>query len=298
MSDRWRNYLNSDILSSITNLDLRARRIVEGFISGLHKSPFRGFSVEFAEHREYSPGDEIKHIDWKVWGKSDRYVIKEYEEETNLSCTILLDISESMRYGSGSITKLDFAGLVAASLSYLLLKQKDSVGIAYFDDTLRKHFRPSNRMSHLRDMLTYLAEEVHPTQKTDVATTFHRVAEESHRRGMFILISDMFADIDELMNGLKHFRFKRNEVLVIQVLDEAERTFPFERQTLFRGLEQSGELLTNPKSLRRGYLRVFNRFLQDLEQQCNTSSIDFLSLSTSDPLEVVLAHFLAQRSTR
>jgi uncharacterized protein (DUF58 family) len=298
MADRWRNYLNPDILSSITNLDLRARRIVEGFISGLHKSPFRGFSVEFAEHREYSPGDEIKHIDWKVWGKSDRYVIKEYEEETNLSCTILLDVSESMRYGSGSITKLDYAGLVAASLSYLLLKQKDSVGIAYFDDSIRKRFRPSNRMNHLRDMFTYLAEEVRPTGKTDVASTFHQIAEESNRRGMIVLISDMFADIDDLINGLKHFRFKRNEVLVIQILDEAERTFPFERQTLFHGLEQTGELLTNPKSLRRGYLRVLNRFLQDLESRCRSFSIDFLSLSTSDPLEVALAHFLAQRANK
>lgn len=291
----YRKYLSPEVLASITSLELRAHLVVEGFMSGLNASPFHGLSVEFAQHREYSPGDDIRHIDWRVYARSDRYYIKEFEEETNLKCHILLDISESMRYRSGTLSKLDYGATVAASLAYLQLMQKDAVGMYLFDTELRKVFPPSNKPSYLKEMLHGVLE-TRPVAKTDVAPIFHRMAEEVKRRGMIILISDLFVNLDDLLRGLEHFRFKRHEVLVFQILDERELTFPFRRNTLFKGMEGYPNLMTEPRSLRRAYLDAIGAHNQEARSRCVQEGVDFLTLSTVKPLNVALSSFLARRA--
>ncbi len=292
----YRKYLDPAVLTSITHLDLRAKTIMEGFIAGLHKSPFHGFSVEFAQHREYCPGDDIRFIDWKVFGKTDRFYIKEYEEETNLTCQILIDISESMRYqGSSGMSKLDYAATIAASLAYLLLQQKDSVGMVLFDSEVRKVFPASNKPSYLRDILNEVAQ-IKPTEKTHVGPIFHRLAEEFRRRGLIVIISDLFVDVEDMYESLKHFRFNRHEILILHVMDEDELTFPFSQNTLFKGMEEMPEQLCEPQSLRRAYLESIGRFHDKVERGARENGIDYVRLSTADHLDIALSRFLAARS--
>ncbi len=292
----YRKYIDPNVLTSITPLDLRSKTIMEGFISGLHKSPFRGFSVEFAQHREYCPGDDIRFVDWKVFAKTDRFYIKEYEEETNLTCQILLDVSESMRYrGTAGVSKLDYAAKAAASLSHLLLQQKDAVGMVLFDSEVRKIFPASNKPSYLRDILNEVAQ-VTPSEKTSVGPIFHRLAEELPRRGLIMILSDLFVDLEDMYQSLKHFRFNRHEILLIHVMDEDELTFPFSHNTLFKGMEMLPELMAEPKALRRAYLEAVSRFHNRVERGARENGLDYLRLSTADHLEIALARFLAARS--
>ena len=299
--DDGRRFLDPKILGKITRLDLRARQVVEGFISGLHRSPYHGFSVEFASHREYVPGDEIKHIDWKVWARNDRYYIKQYEEETNLSSTLLLDCSRSMVYGDPrqGMTKFDYACTVAASLAYLLQQQQDAVGLVTFDVDVRRALPPSSHPSHLKLLLHELANTT-PDHRTDVADVFHRLAEQITRRGLIVLISDLFLDVDTLTRALQHFRHRRHEVIVFQVLHHDELTFPFEDNTLFRGLEIDLQILTEPRALRKAYLAAVERALGRVRRVCANSGIDYMLLSTHDPLDAALASYLAfrQRTAR
>lgn len=290
----YRKYLDPKVLSRISRMDLKARLIVEGFISGLHRSPFHGFSVEFAEHREYVPGDDIRHIDWKVFAKADRFYIKRYEEETNLTSTILLDTSESMRYSSNGMTKYEYGCHIAAALTFLLLRQQDAVGLVLFDNEIRKLFPPSSHPSMLKNLIESI-DEVTPDRKSRVGPVFHRLAEEIKKRGMIILISDLFVPVPELLKGLQHFKHRRHDVLLFHVMDPMELSFDFKENTLFDGLESYPKLLAEPRALRKAYREAVGRFLTDVRRGATGYRIDYVLLKTSDSLGVALSSYLASR---
>jgi uncharacterized protein (DUF58 family) len=294
MADATPKFLDPEVLNKITRLDLKARHIVEGFVAGMHKSPYHGFSVEFAKHREYTAGDDIKHLDWKVFGRSDRLYIKEYELETNLRSHILLDTSESMDYKSGETSKLELACFIAASMAYLILKQQDSVGMVCFDKEIR-HFVPSSSsLGHMRPILGTLAQSS-AQNKTDLGAVFHAMAERFRNRGLIIIISDLFDKPEAILKGLQHFAHRRHDVIVFHVLDEYELTFPFERMTLFEGLEEYPKLLVDPRSLRKAYLEEVEKFCEEIRKGCVKQTIDYVQISTEKELDVELTKYLASR---
>jgi uncharacterized protein (DUF58 family) len=295
--DDPQRYLDPLALAKVGSLELQARLIVEGYLSGMHKSPYHGFSVEFAQHREYVPGDDIKHVDWKVYGRTGRFFLKQYEEETNLVCWLLLDTSESMRYGSGPVTKYDYACMSAAALAYLTLHQQDSVGFVTFDNQVRSFLRPSSQPSHLKEIVN-LMNRGRPREKTSLAPIFHDLAERLNRRAIVVLLSDLFDEPADLLAGLQHLRYKRHEVIVLHLLDRAELEFPFQEATLFRGLEEFPELLTDPRSLRQGYLEQVATFLTDVQRGCRAQNIDYVQLPTDVDLGVALSAYLAHRLAR
>jgi uncharacterized protein (DUF58 family) len=298
MTDDPKRYLDPLTLAKVRSLELKARLVVEGYLSGMHKSPYHGFSVEFAQHREYVPGDDIKHVDWKVYGRTGKFFLKQYEEETNLICWILLDISESMRYGSKEgVTKYDYACLAAAALAYLVLHQADSVGFVTFDSQVRTFMKPSSQPSHLKEMITHMNQGA-GREKSLMAPLFHDLAERVNRRALIFLVSDMFDEVPDILAGFKHLRHKRHEVVLWHILDGAELTFPFYEATLFRGLEQYPELLTDPRSLRASYLEQIGSFVKELERGCRDQNIDYVQLRTDTPLNVALSSYLARRLTR
>jgi len=287
--------LNPRILDRISRLDVRARLIVEGFISGLHKSPYHGHSVEFAEHREYVPGDEIKHIDWRVWARSDRYVVKQYEEETNLRCQILLDCSRSMAYGrDGGPTKFDHGCTLAACLAYLLHRQQDAAGLVLFDRAVRQSLPCSAHPRHLKHLFHEL-ERCAADHESDVSEAFVQAVEQNQRRGLVVLISDLFVEEQALATFLTRLRYRRQETIVFHVLDPDELTFPFRENTLFRGLEVSQELLAEPAALRRSYLEALERFRRRVSRLCAETAADYVLVDTGQPLEGVLARYLNSR---
>jgi uncharacterized protein (DUF58 family) len=295
--DDPQRYLDPLTLAKVRGLELQARLVVEGYLSGMHKSPYHGFSVEFAQHREYVPGDDIKHIDWKVYGRTGRFYLKQYEEETNLIAWILLDVSESMHYGSGPVTKYDYACMAAAALAYLVLHQADSVGFVTFDNGVRKFLKPSSQPSHLKEMV-HVMNQGAGKQKSGMAPLFHDLAERVNRRALIFVLSDMFDEVPDILTGFKHLRHKRHEVILWHILDQAELTFPFQESTLFRGLEQYPELLTDPRSLRDSYLEEINRFVTELKHGCRDQNIDYVQLRTDTPLSVALSSYLAHRLKR
>jgi uncharacterized protein (DUF58 family) len=291
-------YLDPKVLAKITRLDLQARLVVEGFISGLHRSPFHGFSVEFASHREYVPGDDIKHVDWKVLGRTDRYYIKQYEEETNLKATFLLDASESMRYGSQrreGLTKYGYAAAAAASLGFLLLQQQDAVGLAVFDEELRSYLPASANPNQIKTLVHAMDVQA-PKAKTSLEHICHSVAEKVPRRGLVCVVSDLFVDVDGVIRGLEHFRHYDHEVIVLHVMDADELTFPFQGNTMFRGLEETGQITIEPRALRKGYLDAVDRFCREVKRKCIASRIDYKLISTADHLDAALLAFLAARA--
>ena len=303
--DDTQKYLDPFALAKVRGLELQARLIVEGYLSGLHKSPYHGFSVEFAEHREYVPGDDLKHLDWKVYGRTGRFYLKQYEEETNLACWLLVDASESMRYGSGPIgsdgapqvSKYDYASMAAAALTYLVLHQQDSAGLVTFDSAVRHFLRPSGQPSHLKQAVNVLNRG--PGRgRTSLAPVLHDLAERVPRRGILMLFSDLFDEPADILTGLQHLRHKRHEVVVLHVLDRAELEFPFREATLFRGMEQFPELLTDPRSLRDGYLEQIEGFIDELRRGCRSLNIDYVQLATDKPLGVALSAYLGQRMSR
>ncbi len=298
IQDDPRRYLDPLTLAKVRGLELKARLVVEGYLSGQHKSPYHGFSVEFAQHREYVPGDDIKHIDWKVYGRTGRFYLKQYEEETNLVCWILLDVSESMRYGSQEgVTKYDYACIAAAALAYLVLHQADAIGFVTFDQQVRSFLKPSTQPAHLKEMVHIMNQGV-GAEKSHIGPLFHDLAERINRRSIIFVLSDMFDEVSELLSGLQHLRHKRHEVVLWHILDNAELTFPFQEATLFRGLEQYPELLTDPRSLRQSYLEQLELFLHDLKRGCRDQNIDYVQLRTDTPLNVALSSYLAHRLTR
>ncbi len=296
MEDDPLKYLDPLTLARVSSLELQARLVVEGYLSGMHKSPYHGFSVEFAQHREYVPGDDIRHIDWKVYGRTGRFFLKQYEEETNLVCWLLLDVSESMRYGSKGVSKYDYACMAAAALAYLVLQQGDSVAMVTFDDQIRDIRKPSSQPSHLKE-LVHIMNQTRVREKSRMGPVFHDMAERINRRALVFVISDVFDEVQEVLAGLRHLRHKRHEVILWHILDGFELDFPFRESTLFRGLEQYPELLTDPRALRKGYLEQVQNFLTELQHGCRDQNIDYVQMRTDTPLNVALSSYLAHRLT-
>lgn len=287
--------LPPEALARISRLEIQARHVVEGFISGQHRSPFFGQSIEFAQHREYVAGDDIRRVDWKVWSKTDRYYLKLYEEETNLRTTILVDASESMQFGSKKEgNKYDFACSIAAALTYLMLRQQDAVSLAVFDEQIRNRAPSRSALNHLGTILSVLAIE-QPKQKTDMLGLLKTVADEKSQKGMVILISDFFADRDNLFKGLSLLRKRGHDVMLFHVLDDEELDFNFAGTTKFEGLEETGSITCDPKSLRDGYLAAMQAFLEDLRRRCARNVIDYQTIRTSTPLDAVLRHYMNHR---
>ena len=282
-------------IQTIGSLEIVARLVVEGFCAGLHRSPHKGFSVEFRQHRSYVPGDEIRHIDWKVFGKTDRFYVREYEEETNLRATILLDKSGSMAYGSAKVTKFHYAVRLAACLAHLMLRQADGVGLMTFDRQMEKYIPPRSRPGHLRILLETLQQSA-PGGETELADVFHDLVPKIHRRGLLIIISDFFADVTELMSALAHFRHAHHELILFQIWDRTELDFPFNQWTQFESLEIRGlRHLVDPAHLRKAYLENLDQFREQLRSGCHNYRIDLVPLVTDVPYAQALAKYLTIR---
>jgi uncharacterized protein (DUF58 family) len=295
MPETATNYLDPLTLAQVRGLEVQARLVVEGYLSGQHRSPHHGFAVEFAQHREYAPGDDVKHIDWKVFGRTERYYLKQYEQETNLVCWLLVDASQSMAYGSGPIRKYDYAAMAAASLAYLIVQQSDSVGLAVFDAQIRRFLRPGGQQTHLKDVIRGLGDGP-SAAPTKLGPVLHEIAGRARQRGLVMLFSDLFDDVPAIISGLQHLRYDRHEVVVFQVLDAAEEDFPFEGATKFRGLEIPAEMLTDPRGLRAGYLRELHAFQDELRRGCRRLHVDLAPLRTDQSLGLTLARYLSHRT--
>ena len=293
------DYLDPAVLAKLKGLDLKARLIVEGYVSGLHKSPYQGFSVEFAEHREYVPGDDLRYVDWKIYGKSDRIYLKQYEEETNFSCYLLIDTSESMQYQSehAAVSKLEYARYVAAALAYLVIQQQDAVGLATFDRSVSNFIRPLSTPSHLKQLF-HVMDQTPAGGETAMGPIFHDLAERIKKRGLVIVLSDLFDDVDSILLGLKHFRHRRHDVSILQIIDPAEQDFPFEDPTLFKGLEGLPERMTEPRALRTAYQREFEQFLAGVRRGCRDMRMDHQLVRTDATFDVALSSFLTRRMHR
>jgi uncharacterized protein (DUF58 family) len=290
-------FLDPAVIARISGLELKARTIVEGFLSGLHRSPLKGFSVEFAEYRQYLPGDDLSTIDWKVYARSDRYYVKKYEEETNLRAHLLLDVSASMSYGSGAMTKREYGSCLAASLAYLMTRQRDAAGLVTFDDRILGWLQPSIRPGHLRTLLLTL-DRLPAGARTDAGRPLHQLADALAKRGMIILISDLLDEPARVIDGLKHFRFRGNDVLVLHVLDHAELTFPFDRPVTFRDLETEEEIVASPSEVREEYLAGIRGFVETYGRELRSVGIDYQLVDTSEPLDRALLSYLAVRGRR
>jgi uncharacterized protein (DUF58 family) len=288
-------YLQPKVVAQLANMELRARLVVEGFITGLHKSPYHGFSVEFTEHRPYMPGDEIRHIDWKAYGKTDRYYIKEFEEETNLKTYLILDASKSMDYASaGQLKKIEYASYLAAALGYLMVEQRDAVGLTVYDEQVRTSLPPRATKLYLQQILREL-EMLRPGNKTGTAQSLHEVAERIKRRGLIVVLSDLLDDPAQVMTALKHFRHRGNEVIVMQVLDPLERSFAFGTEAVFRDMETKEELLTQPWHIQTAYRESMHEFLDFYKRECRENAIDYVLLDTATPFDRALFEYLNKR---
>ena len=287
-------FLDPATLARLGTLELKARTVVEGFLSGLHRSPFKGFSVEFAEYRQYLPGDDLSTIDWKVYARSDRYYVKKFEEETNVDCHLLLDVSASMGYQSRGLTKLRYGSMLAASLAYLMNRQRDAVALTTFDDTIATMLPPSARPSHLRSVLMTL-ETLTLGMRTDVSKPLHLLADGIKRRGLVVLISDLLDEPERVIDGLRHFRFRGSDVIVFHLLDPAELTFPFDRAARFRDIELGDELIAVPAVVRQRYLDELNQAIARYRQELGSAGIDYELIDTSTPLDFALMSYLSTR---
>jgi uncharacterized protein (DUF58 family) len=323
----YRKYLDPRTLARISSIDLRARLIVEGLTSGMHRSPYQGISVEFAQHRPYVAGDDIRHVDWKQYGKTDKIYLKQYLEETNLHLISVVDASESMGFGTveagedggwrmedgkernslpSSIlhppsssaapwSKYDHATAIAASLSYMAIQQQDAAGLAIFDQSMIRFFKASNSPGQWK-IITQELQQVPRWNKTNTGRILGQLAEKLTHRSLIVILSDFFDDLESIQKGLRHLRYKKHEIMVFQVLDPAEIQFPFQDVTMFKGLEEMGELLTEPRSLREGYLEQLRQFTDDLQKICRGMHIDFVRMNSGAPLDVALSSFLAGRA--
>jgi uncharacterized protein (DUF58 family) len=301
-----RRYLDPRTLARVHGLELRARLIVEGTMSGMHRSPFQGSSVEFAQHRQYSPGDDIRHLDWRVFGRSDRLYIKQYQEETNLPLVLAVDASESMAYGSQAAprsegsrevwTKFDHAVSLAAALAYLAIHQQDAVGLAVFDRSITRYLRPSTSGTQWKQVIEELTH-VPNWNPTETARVLGELSEKLSHRSLVMVVTDAFDDVDAIVRGLKKLRYRKHEVAMLRVLDRAELNFPFDDVTLFKGMEESGEILTEPRALREAYLEEVRRSTETLARACRGMGIDFCQFDTGEPIDAELAAFLARRGS-
>lgn len=296
---RW---LPGHTTATLTRLELVARSVMEGFVSGRHKSPHKGFSVEFAEHRQYVPGDDLRDLDWRVLARKDRYYIKQYIEETNLRATILLDASGSMAYrgeqaaevDGRKLSKLEYAQYIAAVLSYLLIGQQDAVGMVTFDTAIRSYIPARSRASQVRTILEQI-DNTQPGNETALSDIFHDIAERIPRRGLVIILSDLFDNTETLLKALHHFRYRRHEVIVMHIMAEEELHFPFDSFTEFKDLESVRQLEVDPKTIRASYLDRVRRFLADISAGCGEIRADYIPLSTKKPFDRALSDYLARR---
>ena len=289
-----KRFLHPEAIKRISRMELRARHIVEGFLSGMHRSPYFGQSVEFLQHREYVIGDDLRHVDWKVWARQDRLVVKQFEEDTNLRCTLMVDVSNSMQYGNGPLNKYEYACTAAASLAYLILQQQDAVGCVTFDEGIRSRVPIRSKRNHIMSVIEALNNNT-PRDKTDMYNVMKGVAENYPRRGMMVLISDLLGDLPGIIKGLKLLRQRGHDVMVLHVMDDDELDFPFSGPTRFDGLEEIDHLNCNPRSLREGYLEALNTFLDDVRHQCAKAVCDYALIRTSQALDAVLANYLSNR---
>ena len=292
-----KNFLHPETIKRIDRLDLRAQHIVEGFMSGSHRSPYFGQSVEFLQHREYQLGDDLRHVDWQVWARQDRLYVKQFEEETNMRVQMLVDVSSSMQYGNGAFNKYEYAATTVTSLAYLVLKKHDAVGCVTFDEKIRENLATRSQHTQLNSIIACL-ENSKPADKTDLNQIFNVAAEMFSRKGVVIVVSDLFGDTDATLKGLRMLRQRGHDVLLFHVLDDDELDFPFTGSSQFDDLESDIQLNCNPKALRDGYLKEMNSFLETIKVGCARASIDYALVRTSDSLGAVLATFLSRRIAR
>ncbi len=289
-----RRFLHPEAIKKIGRMEIRARHIVEGFLSGMHRSPYFGQSVEFLQHRQYVAGDDVRHIDWKVWAKQDKFYIKLYEEDTNMRVTLLVDVSNSMRYGVGALNKYEYACTAAASLAHLILRQQDAVACVSFDESIRAAVPHRSKRTHLNSVIQTL-DVSKPKDKTEIFTLLRNIAENYPKRGMMILFSDLLVERPPLFRGLKLLRQRGHDVLVLHVMDDDELDFPFTGPTRFEGLELPEHLACNPRALRKGYLEALNTYLDEIRVGCAQNMIDYRLVRTSEHLDAALAAFLSNR---
>lgn len=287
-------FLDPAIVARLGTIDLKARVIVEGFLTGLHRSPFRGFSVEFAEYRQYLPGDDLATLDWKVFARSDRHVVKKFEEETNLECHLLLDVSRSMGYGSGDVTKLEYASFLTGALAYLMHRQRDAVGLLTFDERVRDLLPCSARPGHLKMVLLTL-ERLALGAGTDVARPLSDLVQTIRKRGLVVLVSDLHDEPARVIEALKHFRYRGTDVIVFHVLDPHEIDFPFDQAARFRDLETAEEVVAVPEAVRDAYQARLRSVIETYRTELGRNGIDYCRLRTDDPLEVGLLSYLQTR---
>jgi uncharacterized protein (DUF58 family) len=293
----YRKYLKPDVIAKVKGLELKARLVVEGFVAGFHKSPYHGFSVEFIEHRPYVPGDEVRYVDWKVYGKRDRLYIKEYEEETNLRCFVLLDASNSMSFGSRGLSKFEYGACLASAISFLLLQQRDYVGFVLFSDGIREYIPSRGNPGHLNFILQEIAK-TSPSGKTDLSHSFRLFAERIKRRGLIVVISDLFDERTRVLQSLKQLRHKKHEVIVFHLMDEAELSLSFKQPVLLEDLEDGSQIQVDPRVIRKRYLEKIHEFLEDYRIQCRSHMIDYILVNTSTPFDQVLINYLGRRRVK
>ena len=287
-------FIQPEVLSRIANLELLARGVVEGFVAGLHRSPYKGFSVDFMEYRPYIPGDDLMRVDWKLYARSDRYYVKEFEDETNTRLHLLVDVSHSMSYASGAVTKQTYAFYLAAALAYLMIRQRDAVGLTLFDDDVRVSIPPKSTKGHLHTLLTHL-ERAAPGTATDLGKPLHALADRHRKRGVMVVISDLLDDADALLDGLQHFRFNGHDVIVFHVMDPQEIAFDFRDVVEFEDLETGERMLIEAETARELYLDNLERFRARLRKSCGLLGIDYTLLTTDQPLDFALFNYLAAR---
>ena len=291
-------FLDPAVIARLGTMELKARTVVEGFLSGLHRSPYKGFSVEFAEYRQYLPGDDLSTLDWKVYARSDRHYVKKYEEETNLECHLLVDVSASMAYRGGApMSKLEYGCVLAASLAFLMTRQRDATGLIAFDDRIRFRLPASARPGHLHSLLLAL-ERIEPWQQSNVARPLHQLAEALVKRSLVVLISDLLDEPEPTIKGLKHLKFRGTDVIVFQVLDPSELTFPFRGAAKFRDLESADEVTADPARIREAYLRELAGLTLRFDRELRGAGIDYVQLDTAQPLDFALLTYLSARSRR
>lgn len=295
----YRKYLDPQTLAKISGLELRARLIVEGFFTGIHHSPHHGLSIEFADHRVYTQGDDLRHIDWRVFGRTDKYYIKEYEQETNLNVVLVVDCSESMSYRSPgmALSKHEYATSLAAAVAYLTLQQQDSVGLTLFDERVREYLKPANNAQHWKTLVRELDGGT-GRAKTSIGRVLMELAERLNRRLLILIISDLFDAPESILKGLRHLRFRKHEVIVWNIWDAAELTLPFESPVQFEGLEQTGRLLVDPRSLRTRYIEEVEKFQHQLRTGCGQMLIDYMVFHNGMALDGALSGYLGTRSAR
>ena len=292
----YKKFLDPAVISKLKTLELKARMVVEGFKVGLHRSPYHGFSVEFSEHRPYMQGDALKNVDWKVFAKSEKYYIKQFEEETNLISHIFVDASKSMQYKhSGKVAKIDYAAILAAALAYVMIDQQDSVGLAIYSDKIHTYLPPKSNRVYLKTLLSAL-NQIQPGGTTTTSKCLDSVAEKIKKRGLTIIISDFFDDLNSILTALKHLHYKKNEVIVFQILDPIEKSFGFDRDSVFVDLESGEQITTQPHQIQRAYQEAMNEYLNKLKNECLNFGIEYNLIDTSQPFDKALMSYFAKRS--